>query len=329
MVQMAETTLLADIGGTNSRFAILLDGIIHPLPAVPTRGHPTLEAAMAAALADYAGPAPARALLAVAGPVEGGRMRLTNAPWEVDANHLGSAFGLSSVRLVNDFAAVAWSMPALEADDLLPLGGGQADEADPVVAVGPGTGLGVAAYLPGLPPRVVPGEAGHATLAAADAGEEAVIGLLRARFGHVSAERTLSGPGLVNLYRAIAARDGAAVPDLSPVEVTERALDASCATARMALDMFCAMLGGFAGNLALTFWSGGGVRIAGGIAPKIAPFLGSSRFHARFVDKGRFEGWLRTVPVAIIVHPAAALVGLARLAASAEPGQSRASTSSP
>lgn len=311
---MPETTLLADIGGTNSRFAILMDGAIHGLPTVPTRGHPTLDAAMAAALAGYEGPPPRRALLAVAGPVEGERMQLTNAPWEVDGARLRAGFALRSVELVNDFAAVAWSMPALDGDDLLPLGGEGVDPAQPILALGPGTGLGVAAYLPGRPPRVIPSEGGHVTLAAADTGEEAVIDRLRARFGHVSAERALSGPGIVNLYRAIAERDGVEVPDLSPDEVTQAALDGSCTTAEAALQMFCAMLGGFAGNLALTFWSGGGVRIAGGISPKIAPFLRASRFHERFVGKGRFRPWLEGVPVAIIVHPAAALVGLARLA---------------
>ncbi|BBK32099.1 glucokinase [Stella humosa] len=307
-------TLLADIGGTNARFAILDEDTIRQLAPVATADHPTLEAAMEVALAGWTGARPTKALLAVAGPVDGDRMQLTNAPWEVNGLRLRRTFDMSDVRLVNDFAAVAWSMPGLDAGDLRPLAPGEADPEAPIVTLGPGTGLGVAAFLPGRPARVVAGEGGHGTLPAADPEEEAVIARLRARFGHVSAERALSGPGLANLRRAISECRGVSVPDEPPQAITRAALDGSCAVARAALEMFCAMLGGVAGNLALTFRSAGGVRIAGGIAPRIADFLAASRFHERFVAKGRFRPWLETVPVAIVTHPAAALVGLARLA---------------
>lgn len=310
----ARPVLLADIGGTNARFALLAADGIHPLPTVPTAAHPTLESALAAALAGYQGPSPRDALLAAAGPIEGRRMRLTNANWEIDARDIRRQFGFASVRLVNDFAAVAWSMPALRGDDLRTLGGGDRDPDTPIVVVGPGTGLGAAAWLPGPPPGVVAGEGGHASLAAADAGEAAVIEILRRRFGHVSAERAVSGPGLANLHAALAERDGVRVEALAPQAITEAALAGRCPVARAALAMFCAMLGGVAGNLALTFRAGGGVRIAGGIAPRILDFLVASDLRERFVAKGRFRPWLETVPLAIVRHPAAALVGLAHLA---------------
>ncbi|BBK37394.1 glucokinase [Allostella sp. ATCC 35155] len=311
---MTRPILLADIGGTNARFALLSDGVIRLLPPVATRDHPTLEAALAAALADHAGPRPERALLAVAGPVDGERMRLTNAGWDIDAADLRSEFGLAEVRLVNDFAAVAWSMPGLAEADLHVLAAGDPDPDAPIVTLGPGTGLGVAAWLPGKPARVVAGEGGHATLAAADAGEAAVIALLRREFGHVSAERVLSGPGLANLYAALGERDGVAAPEMTPPEITRAGLSGDSPLARATLTMFCAMLGGVAGNLALTFRSAGGVRVAGGIAPRILDFLAASPFRERFVAKGRFRPWLETVPLAVVRHPAAALVGLAHLA---------------
>lgn len=311
---ISHPTLLADIGGTNARFALLADGLIRPLPPVATGAFPTLPAALAAALADAGGAPPDRALLAVAGPVDGERMRLTNAGWDVDAVELRSVFGFRSVRLVNDFAAVAWSMPGLAGDDLHVLTEGTPDPSAPIVTLGPGTGLGVAAWLPGTPPCVVAGEGGHATLAAADEGEAAVIAILRRRFDHVSAERVLSGPGLANLHAALAERDGVAVDMASPSDITRAALDGTSTGARATLTMFCAMLGGFAGNLALTFRSAGGVRVAGGIAPRILDFLSKSPFRERFVAKGRFRPWLESVPLAVVRHPAAALVGLAQLA---------------
>lgn len=181
------------------------------------------------------------------------------------------------------------------------------------MTLGPGTGLGVAAYLPGPPAQVVAGEGGHATLAAADEAEAAVIGWLRARFGHVSAERALSGPGLVNLYRAIAERDGIAVgrePRGGDPGGARPHLPGRGGGARHVLRH----AGRLRRQLALTFRSSGGVRVAGGIAPRIAPFLAASAFRERFVAKGRFRPWLERVPVAIVRHPAAALVGLAALA---------------
>jgi len=159
-------------------------------------------------------------------------------------------------------------------------------------------------------------EGGHATLSANSHREDAVLDQLRQRFGHVSAERALSGPGLENLYRAIAALDGIDAPLRNAAEITDAALKGTCPTSRASLDMFCAMLGGFAGNVALTYGARGGVYIAGGIAPRILDYLAGSEFRRRFEQKGRFRAYLEAIPSQVIVNSAATFLGLRSLAAS-------------
>jgi glucokinase len=156
-------------------------------------------------------------------------------------------------------------------------------------------------------------EAGHATLTSASRREDAIIEHLRQRFGHVSVERTISGPGLENLYQAIAAVDGVRVPARSPNDITDAAIRGDCATSRASLEMFCAMLGGVAGNLALSFRARGGIYIAGGIAPRITDFIARSEFRARFEAKGRFRGFLEGIPTYVIMHPYPTFVGLKAL----------------
>ena len=184
-----------------------------------------------------------------------------------------------------------------------------------MVVIGPGTGLGMAGLLRrGSDMTVIATEGGHATLPGTTPREDAVIAQLRRRFGHASAERALSGLGLENLYAATAAVDKVAVSRRTAAEITRRASDRSCPTCRAAVDMFCAMLGTVAGNLALTFRARGGVYIAGGIAPHLAGDLAQSDFRARFVAKGRFREYLEGIPTTVIVNPNAAFLGLKSLA---------------
>jgi glucokinase len=154
-------------------------------------------------------------------------------------------------------------------------------------------------------------------MAATTRREDTILAHLRERFPHVSAERILSGPGLENLYKAIAAVDGVQAPLRNPVEITNAALEASCPTACAALDMFCAMLGSFAGNVALTYGAQGGVYIAGGIAPRIVRYLSKSTFRQRFEQKGRMRSYLEAIPTQVIVHPTATFLGLRSLAKAA------------
>ncbi len=316
MPERPEQTLLGDIGATNARFALLADGALGPITAFEVARYPRFADVVADFLKMHGGQVPvARALFAVAGPVDGDRAKLTNCPWIIDGDELRRTFGLAEVRVVNDFAATAYSLPGLAGGDLYAIGGGQSVPDAPMAVLGPGTGLGVACLVPvAKQPVVIAGEGGHATFAAATQREDAVIDYLRRQFGHVSAERLVSGAGLENLYRAIAALDQDEVPSHEAAEITKIALDGSCRTAVAALDMFCAFLGSFSGNVALMFGARGGVYIAGGIAPRIVEFMARSQFRRRFEDKGRLRPYLEAIPSNVIVHPAAAFMGLKSLA---------------
>ena len=317
MTDRVQTALLGDIGATNARFSLLVDGVLDPVSNFEVARYARFPDAVAAFLNMHRDRMPVtQALLAVAGPVEEERCKLTNCAWIIDGGELRTAFRLARVRILNDFAATAYSLPSLTTDDLRAIGCGRAISGAPMAVLGPGTGLGVAGLVPGTAePAVIAGEGGHATVSAASAREDAVIDYLRGHFGHVSAERVVSGAGLENLYRAIAALDNSEAPAREAAEITKAALAGSCRTADAALHMFCALLGSFAGNIALTFDARGGVFIAGGIAPRIVEFMARSEFRRRFEDKGRLRRYLEAIPSNVIVHPAAAFIGLKTLAA--------------
>jgi glucokinase len=313
---MPERVLLADIGGTNARFACLDGERLGPTDSVPVEDYPRFDQAVTAFLGRRGAGAPlSAAVLAVAGAVEKNHASITNSSWVIDAAELQNAFSLHHVRIINDFEAIAWSVPRLARTDLFPIGGGERTAEAPAVVLGPGTGLGLACFLRRPDESVVIStEGGHVTLPGTSRREDAVIAHLRDRFDHVSAERAVSGPGLANLYEAIGALDGAAVPLRSGVEITDAALNGTCKFSREALDMFCAMLGTIAGNAALTFGARGGVYIGGGIAPRITEYLARSQFRTRFEAKGRFRSYVAGISSSVIVHPEPAFIGLRSLA---------------
>jgi glucokinase len=307
--------LLGDIGGTNVRFALLERDSIGPIERSHTADAPDLISAIDAYLAPRGGrQAIAGAAFAVAGPVQDGRCALTNNVWVVDQDALKQALGLSKVIVVNDFVALARSLPRLRQADLVAVGGGSARADRPAVVFGPGTGLGVACLVSGRGSEVaIASEGGHATLPAANDRQESVIRYLRSRQGHISIERILSGGGLVALYQAILAIDQKTAPDRDAADITQRGLEGSCPASRAALDVFCAFLGDVAGNLALTFGAQGGVYIAGGIVPHFADYLARTEFRRQFEAKGRFEAYLSEIPTRVIIRPDAAMTGLAAL----------------
>lgn len=315
-----DTALLADIGGTNARFALLQDDAPGEVIHLAVAEHPTAYDAVAAAFERLGGAqVPQRAVLAFAGPVEAARAVMTNVGWETSIAELRRRFGFRQVRLLNDYAALALGLDRMEPADVRVIGPLDATlpgtAGAPLAVVGPGSGLGVAALVPAQPhPLPLVGEGGHATIAAADEEEAAVFAVLRRDFGHVSAERVLSGPGLVNLYRALATLRNQPLDELDPADVTRRGLSGEDPLCRLALDHFCRLLGGFAGNLALTYGAYGGVFIGGGIPPRFPDFLAASGFRASFEAKGRFRDYLAAIPTRLITRPDASFLGLAAAA---------------
>lgn len=306
-----DLVLLADIGGTNVRFALMDHGEIGPIEHMKVADFSGASDAIAAVLSRQGRRLPAAAVLGVAGPVENNRCVITNSRWIVDESHLQQMFGFRSVHLLNDFEAVAWSLPALQLSDLFPVGTHRSIDGAPMLALGPGTGFGAAClFRHDAEPVAIVTEAGHSTLAATSEREERVIRQLRGRFGHVSVERALSGPGLVNLYHALASIDGVVAPNRDPAAITQTALDGSCSTSRAALDMFCSLLGSVAGDLALTFCAQGGVYIAGGMVPRFVDYLLESNFREQFESKGRYESYLRGISTSVIVRPDVSFIGL-------------------
>ncbi len=309
---MAKHVLLGDIGATNARFALASKDVLGQIRTFEVAKYPQFEDALTLFL-DEVGLPVTDAAIAVAGPVVQQHAKLTNQAWTIDAGELKTSFGLAA-RIINDFRAVALSLPLLKSGDLVAIGGGKIEEGGPKAVLGPGTGLGVACLAnSSADPVVVTSEGGHATLAGTCDREDRIIQYLREKFGHASAERAISGSGLENLYQAIAAIDGLTVGTQSAAEITNEALAGNCKIAHEALRTFCAFLGSFAGSLALTFGAKGGVYIAGGISPRILKFLRGSEFRSRFEAKGRFRSYLEAIPSYVIVHPAAAFLGLQSL----------------
>lgn len=312
MSRVEQPDLLADIGGTNARFALARSADYGPVRRYAVADFPDLASAIRTFLRDIS-PAepPCRAALAFAGPISDGHARLTNSAWEISASALKVELGLNAVMLVNDFEVLAWALPGLRSSELFPVGRGKARTGAPMAVLGPGTGLGVAAYVPSRRHgMVIATEGGHVTLAAADRREVAIVDHLRDRHGHVSAEQVLSGTGLEALYRAVCAVDAFEAPERTAARITEHALAGDCPASVATLQTFCAMLGGFAGNLALTLGAAGGVFIAGGIVPRFREFLATTEFRERFEAKGRFRSWLEAVPTCVITHPDPAFPGL-------------------
>jgi glucokinase len=252
-------------------------------------------------------------MLAIAAPVKDGRAALTNASWVIDTQEIWATLKLRS-RLINDFEAVAFSLPALGKEDLVQIGPGATVASAPKAVLGPGSGLGLACLLfDEGKPVVVTSEGGHATLAATTEREAAVVKQLQQRFGHASFERAVSGPGLENIYQALLTIEGSKLASRPADAITQAAVEGKCELAAEALDLFCRFLGLFAGNAALTFGAQGGVYIAGGISPRILQFLSQSQFRQYFEAKGRFRTYLAVIPTYVIIHPAAAFVGLNHL----------------
>ncbi len=311
--------LVGDVGGTNARFALArnVDGrpVLEHFESFPSEIHPTFLDGVKAYL-DGRPVKPTGGVIAVAGPVTDGAIDLTNSPWRVSEGEL-QTLGLNPIRLINDFEALAWGAPVVPEDELASLGGpAQGDPHAAIALVGPGTGFGVSALARDAHGRemALPSEGGHACFAPGDEIEDEVLRILRRRYDRVSIERLICGPGLLNLHRALAEIDGRETHIDDPAQITAQALEDPTSPCGATLARFCAMLGAVAGDIALTTGARGGVYIAGGIAPRILPFIQASPFRRWFERKGRFQDYMAAIPTKVILHKHAALLGAARVA---------------
>lgn len=307
-------SLLGDVGGTNVRFALLAPGGAQPEQerSLLCADYPGLEQAARAYLKDVGEPPIREAALDVATAITGDLVRLTNSPWAFSIEQTRQQLGLARLLVINDFTALALALPRLGSGDYHPVGRGAPVARTAIGLIGPGTGLGVSGLLPcGQGWTPIQGEGGHVAFSPMTGREDAVLGLFRDRYGHVSVERLVSGPGLVSLYEALCKLDQAPVRGMTPQQVTEAALAGSDAQCVEALALFCAVLGTAAGNLAITLGARGGVYIGGGIVPRLGPYFDASPFRARFEHKGRFSAYLAGVPTYVITAEYPALQGLA------------------
>lgn len=311
-----ELGLVGDVGATYARFALVAsDGSTAAPKVYALDDYPSIADAMESFLAGGSSvKQPTQAVLAVAAPMTGDQVTLTNHSWTFSIEGLRRRLGLERLRVINDFAANALAVPHFREGDRTQIGSGAPIADAPIGVIGPGTGLGVSALV-SIGDGTVPiqSEGGHVTMAPADEREGAVLDLMRRRYDHVSAERVLSGPGLINLYNALCELSGVPAKPFTAPQITSPQVGEEDPRAWEATAMFCAMLGTVAGNLALTFGARGGIYIAGGIVPRLGAVFAQSAFRARFEAKGRFTSYLAAIPTYVITRPLPALLGAAKL----------------
>ena len=312
MTELSGYALIGDIGGTNARLSLvdLKTGELSDPIIYSAVDNPSLEDCIRRFKEQCSAPF-SSACIAIACPITCDHVKMTNNPWEFSIKEMKHNLNLDNLTVINDFTAMSMSVPVLCEDSIVKLGGGKADLTKPIAVYGAGTGLGVGHLLhindKWLP---LPGEGGHMDMAPASTDEDAILISLRARMGHVSYERVLSGQGLLNIYNVISSRHNRAKAGMTPADVTKGALatpaDQDCLES---LNVFCRILGSFGGNLALNMGTFGGVYIAGGVVTHFIDFLNSSDFYQSFISKGRFERMLEQIPVYVITDKLAGLKG--------------------
>jgi len=317
--------LAGDIGGTHARLAFF-DVEIGKFRLVtssvyPSREHVSLDE-IVVNFVKSSGLQPASACFGVPGPVRKGRVETSNLPWVIESERLSHELGLVNVELMNDLEAEAWGIPVLEAKDVVPLNQVKATLPGNQAVIAAGTGLGQAGlYWDGSHHRVFACEGGHADFAPRGELEMELLRYLQTRYGHVSYERIVSGPGLVNVYHFLrdthrgtespSIRDAMSHGDPAAV-ICGAGVASTCPMCEQALDIFVSVFAAEGGNLALKLMATGGIFLGGGIAPKMLPKLSGPLFMHSFVNKGRMQTLLETIPVSVIVNDKTALLGAAR-----------------
>lgn len=314
--QLPFPVLIGDIGGTNARFGLIADahGEAKRFPNVRTADFATIDDAIVSVLAN-APVGPKSAVLALAGPISGEKVPLTNCPWVVEPRKSVARFGLSEMILVNDFEAQSLSLPGLAPADLDPIGNGTMTPEGARVVLGPGTGLGAGALILARDVFVpIPGEGGHIDLSPVSSRDMEIWPHVERQGGRVGAETLLCGSGMVRLYNAVAGADGVRPEFDTPSAITAAGLSGANQQAAETLSLFATHLGRVAGNLALVFMAYGGVYLAGGITARIAPVLKSGGFRDAFVAKWPHEALMERMATSIVIKEDAALAGIAAFA---------------
>ncbi|MDO1580602.1 glucokinase [Rhizobium oryzicola] len=314
---LAFPILIGDIGGTNARFWILPDAVAEPqqFPNVQTADFSSIDAAIQTDVLAKTDLRPRSAILAIAGPIEGDEIPLTNCDWVVRPKQLIAESGFEHVIVINDFEAQALAVASMPEQFREPLG----PSTEPLIAsrvvLGPGTGLGVAGLIHARDTWFpVPGEGGHVDLGPRTERDYQIFPHVEKLDGRISGEQILCGRGLVNLYRAICAADGVEPLYAQPADITAHGLTGEDARAAETISLFVTYLGRVAGDMALTFMSKGGVFLAGGISQRIIAALKKPEFRAAFEDKAPHQALMRHIPTFVVTHPQAALAGLADFA---------------
>lgn len=306
--------LVIDMGGTNIRLGLLAQNLLVPqyVETYEIDAFPSLADVISLFLSKAPPHAIKQACIDVATPVTGDLIKLTNHDWSFSISAIGQQFGFQRVKVINDFTALALSIPLLSPNELKLVGQGSADPDGTIGLLGPGTGLGVSGLVrsaAGLYP--ISGEGGHVTIGARNARELAIFSAFWERYGHMSAERLLSGTGLEEIYVVIAKLNGIEAEPLLPEEISARAVNKSCPICIEVMNMFCEWLGIVSANLVLTLGATGGLYIGGGIVPKLGDYFIKSNFREMFETKGRFQHFMRGIPVYIINADQPALRGAA------------------
>ena len=308
-------SLVSDIGGTNARFALVSvdSAITRQEHTLRCEDFPGPVEAVRHYLAMVGNPNIQVAAIDVATAVDGDQVALTNGPWKFSIRQTREALGLERLHVINDFTALALAVPMLDANESRQIGGGSPRPETAIGVLGAGTGLGVSGLLPDRGRWLaIEGEGGHAAFSPITKREDAILHVLRRRFGrHVSVERLVSGMGLTNIFEALCEIDGAPPVRREPGEITEQALRGHDERSRETVDIFCAALGTAAGNLAITLGARGGIFVGGGIVPRLGKYFDDSPFRSRFEDKGRFHNYAAAIPTYVIVAEQPALRGLA------------------
>lgn len=306
--------LLADIGGTNARFALeLSEAKIEHIEVLACNDYNTIVDAVKVYLSKVGNPSINFGAFAIANPVVGDWVQMTNHHWAFSIETTRQALNLEVLILINDFTAQAYAISKMPSSELIQIGGSSCEIDAPKAVLGPGTGLGVSGLIPCHDGSYVAlaGEGGHTSFAPFDDTEVMIWQYAKKKFGHVSAERFLSGAGLVLIYEALANREGIKSSKMSPELISEQALSGKSPLCRLTLDIFCAMLGTISSNLALTLGARSGVYLCGGIIPRFIDYFKSSPFRTRFENKGRFDAYLAAIPVYVVLAKYPGIYGVA------------------